>query len=255
MLWSARTPRLSKGSVSVYLKIFPWEVFLSTVNITEQGTYCKQELSFFIFSSYERSECFIAEWNEAASYCGALAKQCFIVRLLWSTAAPYEAARCAMKRTYGAWSEAWRLHFFLPKNLGKKKWSGYGDLNSGPFDPQSNALDQAALYPEHCSIIYHLDLHLSSRFFFFFNFFHRYPQISYNFSKNGHFPWVWTREIWFLKSDSVRFLFLTWIVIQSQTGVALRSVTVEFYYRQAKEQVSIILKHSFYSTTSLWLKR
>ena len=87
-------------------------VFLSTVNITEQGTYCKRKLSFFIFSSYERSECFIAEWNEAASYCGALAKQCFIVRLLWSTASPYEAARCAMKRTFGAWSEAWRLHFF-----------------------------------------------------------------------------------------------------------------------------------------------
>ena len=45
----------------------------------------KRKLSFFIFSSYERSECFIAEWNEAASYCGAVAKQCFIVRLLWST--------------------------------------------------------------------------------------------------------------------------------------------------------------------------
>ena len=66
----------------------------------------------------------------AASYCGAWAayrgvmkwrrKQCFIVRLLWSTAAPYEAARCAMKRTCGVWSEAWRLHIFLPWNQGKK---------------------------------------------------------------------------------------------------------------------------------------
>ena len=30
----------------------------------------------------------------------------------------------------------------------QKKWSGYGDSNSGPFDPQSNALNQAALYPD-----------------------------------------------------------------------------------------------------------
>ena len=34
-------------------------VFLSTVNVAEQGIYCKRKLSFFIFSSYERSECFI----------------------------------------------------------------------------------------------------------------------------------------------------------------------------------------------------
>ena len=58
----------------------------------------------------------------------------------------------------------------------------------------------------------------------------------------------------FKKSDFVRFLFLSRIVIKSQTGVALRFATVEVYYRQAKEQVSIILKHSFYSITSLLLK-
>ena len=31
----------------------------------------------------------------------------------------YEAILRIMKRTFGAWSEAWRLHFFLPK---AKKW-------------------------------------------------------------------------------------------------------------------------------------
>ena len=30
-------------------------------NIVRIALYCKRELSFFIFSSYERSECFIAE--------------------------------------------------------------------------------------------------------------------------------------------------------------------------------------------------
>ena len=77
---------------------------------------------------------------------------------------------------------------------------------------------------------------------------HRYPII---FQKTG-IPLEFEREKFdFLKSDFVRFLFLTWIVIQSQTEVALRSVTVEVYYRQAKEQVLIIQKYSSDSITSL----
>ena len=32
-----------------------------------------------------------------------------MVRFLWNTALPYEAALRAMKRTCGAWSEAWRI--------------------------------------------------------------------------------------------------------------------------------------------------
>ena len=31
--------------------------------------------------------------------------------------------------------------------LGQKKWSGWWDSNSRPFDPQSNALNQTALHP------------------------------------------------------------------------------------------------------------
>ena len=54
------------------------------------------------------------------------------------------------------------LTIFLPE-FGQKKWSGYGDSNSGPFDPQSNALDQAALYPEPMSYNIHLLAVLSSR--------------------------------------------------------------------------------------------
>ena len=62
---------------------------------------------FFIFSSYERSECFIL-WSET--------EQCFIWKgVLWSTASPYEAqltlheaALRAMKRSL------FRLHVFLP---------------------------------------------------------------------------------------------------------------------------------------------
>ena len=92
------------------------------------GTACHDKNShFFIFSSYERSECFIAECNGDASYCGALAKQCFIVRLLWSTALPYEAhfvlasfARQASKymkhRLTAVWSEAFSGFMFFCLN-------------------------------------------------------------------------------------------------------------------------------------------
>ena len=57
-----------------------------------------------------------------------------------------------------------RLHVFC-LGIKAKKWSGYGDSNSGPFDPQSNALDQAALYPEPMSYNIHLLAVLSSRNF------------------------------------------------------------------------------------------
>ena len=48
-----------------------------------------------------------------------------------------------------------------------KKWSGYGDSNSGPFDPQSNALNQAALYPDHSLIYTHFGFFSSVSGIFF----------------------------------------------------------------------------------------
>ena len=109
--------------------------------------YYKRKNSHFSFSNHpshkvlwmtghmERSECFIAECNGlprrnemktglprrnemktgAASYCGALAEQCFSRlrpmgyavpslkrRFYEARLSPYEAALCAMKRTCGA---------------------------------------------------------------------------------------------------------------------------------------------------------
>ena len=129
---------------------------------------------FFIFSSYKRSECFIlwseteqcfiAEWNGAASYCGALAEQCFIVRrFLWSI---LRRCRKIWSAAYAAWSGT-ACHEAKPDGFTffahwAKKWSGYGDSNSGPFDPQSNALNQAALYPD-CLLIYTAVTDISSR--------------------------------------------------------------------------------------------
>ena len=47
---------------------------------------CKPELSFFIFTSYARSECFISEWNEDASYCGVKRNNASSEKaFLWST--------------------------------------------------------------------------------------------------------------------------------------------------------------------------
>ena len=99
----------------------------------------------------------------AASYCGAVAacrgvmkwrrKQCFVVRLLWSTAAPYEAARCAMKRTCGAWSEAWRLHVFFALESRQKKWSGWIFLNGNRLYPQKFADYHKMLTASCCSEI------------------------------------------------------------------------------------------------------
>ena len=96
-------------------------------NIVRIALYCKRKLSFFIFSSYERSECFIAEWNGAASYCE-------VKRNNASSSGFYEARLRRMKRhvvPWSApavlWSETWRLHVFLPKNLGKKNGRGGGD--------------------------------------------------------------------------------------------------------------------------------
>ena len=86
--------------------------------------------------------------------------KCFIWKgVLWSTLCLARLRRVKHTKvwsaTYAAWSgtachEAKPFQascFFSPS--GQKKWSGYGDSNSGPFDPQSNALNQAALYPDY----------------------------------------------------------------------------------------------------------
>ena len=51
-------------------RIFHNELFLSTVNITMQGMYYKRKTLIFSFSHNigTKWRCFIAEWNEAASY-------------------------------------------------------------------------------------------------------------------------------------------------------------------------------------------
>ena len=106
----------------------------------------------------DNGKCFIAEWNVAAS-----SEKAFYEARLTA----YEARLRRMKRHCVPWSETFSGFMFFAR-IWAKKWSGYGDSNSGPFDPQSNALDQAALYPEPCSIIYHPFYDLSRRIFIFF---------------------------------------------------------------------------------------
>ena len=134
---STDTPVIQRFRFSLF-EDFSMRVFLSTVNITEQGTYCKRKLSFFIFSSYEQSECFIAEQsglprrNEmktgAASYCGVKRNNasssgvfyeafCGVAAQYEAQLTLHEAALRAMKRSL------FRLHVFLPK-IWAKKWSG-----------------------------------------------------------------------------------------------------------------------------------
>ena len=70
--------------------------------------------------------CFIAKWNEAAS-----SEKAFLWSApvgAWSTALPYEAARCAMKRSL------FRLHVFCPeikKKLKTEVLSFIQDKNGG----------------------------------------------------------------------------------------------------------------------------
>ena len=88
--------------------------------------YCKPKLSFFIFTSYERSECFMFGvkrkmlHNEVASSEKAgpdWVKHAFR-RMKHFAALPQNMKhlRCGMKQSL------FRLHVFLPWNQGKKKW-------------------------------------------------------------------------------------------------------------------------------------
>ena len=61
-----------------------------------------------------------------------------IVRFLWNTALPYEAARCAMKRTCGAWSEAWRLHIFWAAGVSIVQISVQNASRSGVLRHRNN---------------------------------------------------------------------------------------------------------------------
>ena len=86
--------------------------------------YCKPELSFFIFTSYERSECFIFGvkrkmlHNEVASSEKAgpdwVKHACRRMKHFAALPQNMKHRRCGMKQSL------FRLHVFLPWNQGKK---------------------------------------------------------------------------------------------------------------------------------------
>ena len=93
--------------------------------------YLQTQLSFFIFSSYGAwaecfilwsvtEQCFIAKWNEAASSEKAFYEAlCVLHASGVSSTQKYEAALRAMKRTFGAWSEAFSgfIHHFCKAKM------------------------------------------------------------------------------------------------------------------------------------------
>ena len=98
--------------------------------------YCKPELSFFIFTSYERSECFIFGvkrkmlHNEVASSSGVFYEAfCGDAAKYEAHLAMHEAALRAMKQSLTA---SFR-HFFGQKNGGRRGIRTLGELPLGGF--------------------------------------------------------------------------------------------------------------------------